>query len=292
MLTGDKFLKWSIGRIEIFQIVEVEAGGVIQSIIRSATSVNIREIKWLSPHFADEGGKLKAQVQCFLIKSGNRNILIDSCNGNDKKRTDLAAWSNLRTGFLEKLKSVSVAPEDIDIAACTHLHCDHVGWNTKRENGIWVPTFPKAKYLFARREYDYWARKPEKEIADDKAAFDDSVAPIVKARQARLVGVNHRIDRYIKFISSPGHTPHHTSVAIEAGGQKALISGDFLHHPCQVARPEWSTDSDTFPGKAEESRRRILGEIAERGVLLIGSHFADPVAGRVVRSGYGYAFKT
>lgn len=284
-------LKWTIGEVEVFQIVELKAGELIQSIIKSATPENIRDIGWLSPHFADEAGKLKALVQGFLIRSDNKSILIDTCNGNDKARTDVPEWANLRTDFLKKLGEIGVAPTDVDIVACTHLHMDHVGWNTKLEAGVWVPTFPNAKYLFARKEYEYWEQKPEKEIADDKAAFDDSVTPIVRAGLAKLVDVDHEIDRHVSFIPTLGHTPAHVSVRIQSQGQRAIISGDFLHHPCQIANPQWNSDADTLPDKAAETRKRILDQIAGTDTLLIGSHFANPVAGRVVPSNDGLIFK-
>ncbi len=284
-------LKWTIGEVEVFQIVELDAGELIQSIIKNATPGNIRDIGWLYPHFADEAGRIKALVQCFLMKSDNKSILIDTCNGNDKARTDVPEWANLQTDFLKKLGDIGVTETGVDVVACTHLHMDHVGWNTKLKRGAWVPTFPNAKYLFARKEYEYWVQKPDKEIADDKAAFDDSVSPIVKAGLSKLVEVDHRIDRHVSFIPTPGHTPTHVSVLIESQNQRAIISGDFLHHPCQIANPEWSTDADTFPDKAIETRQRILDEVASTDTLLIGSHFANPVAGRVVRFKDGFVFK-
>jgi len=269
---------WKIGDVEIFQIVELECGKIIQEIIKEATPENIKKIKWLHPNFADDKGNLKALVQCFLIKSENKNILIDTCNGNDKNRTDVPEWANLKTDFLKKIT------EQIDIVACTHLHMDHVGWNTILKDGKWVPTFPKAKYLFSKKEYEYWKEKPEKEITDDKTAFDDSITPIVEAGLAEFVDANHKIDKNISFIPTPGHTPSHVCILIESQNQKAIISGDMIHHPCQIANPEWETDADTFPEKATESRKRIINEIADKDILLIGSHFANPVAGKVKKS--------
>ncbi len=281
-------LKWTIGDIEVYQIVELEAGTIIQSIIKNATRENIRQIDWLYPHFADAEGNLRAQVQGFLIRSDNKNILIDTCNGNDKVRNDVPVWARLKTDFLSKLNEIGVAPMAVDIVACTHLHTDHVGWNTKLEGNVWVPTFPNAKYLFIRDEYAYWEKKPEKEVADHKAAFDDSVNPIVKAGLAELVDVDHKIDRHVSFIPAPGHTPAHVCVFIESAGQRAIISGDFLHHPCQIAKPQWAMDADTFPDKALVTRQSILNRIAGTNTLLIGSHFANPVAGRVVQKGDGF----
>ncbi len=283
-------LKWTIGEVEIFQIIEIEAGKVIQSITKNATPENIQGIRWLYPHFADEAGNLKGLVQGFLIKSDNKSILIDTCNGNDKIRTDIPEWANLQTDFLQQLGEIGVTATHIDVVACTHLHMDHVGWNTKWENGVWVPTFPNAKYLFAQKEYEYWVQKPDKELADAKAAFDDSVSPIVKAGLAELVDVNHKIDRHISFLPTPGHTPAHVSVLIESQNQRAIISGDLLHHPCQIANPQWITDTDTFPDSALAVRQRVLDQIADTDTLLIGSHFANPVAGRVVRLKDGLIF--
>lgn len=283
-------LRWKVGDVEIFQIVELEAGAIIQSIIKNATPENIRSIEWLYPHFADESGNLKALVQGFLIKSNNKYILIDTCNGNDKSRTDVPEWSNLKIDFIGNLAKIGVNPSEIDVVACTHLHMDHVGWNTRLENGKWVPTFPNARYLFAQKEYDYWFQKPEKEIADDKAAFDDSVSPIINAGLASLVDYDHKIDKNISFIPSPGHTPGHVSVRIVSSDEQAIISGDFLHHPCQIAEPTWFTDADTIPDQGIDTRMKLLDFIADSGSLLIGSHFANPVAGRVQRKNGKFVF--
>lgn len=284
-------MEWKIGNVEIFQIVELEAGDVIQSVIKDATPENIKKIDWLYPHFVDETGKLKALVQSFIIKSDNHIILVDTCNGNDKTRTNIPEWSNLQTGFLNKLADSGISEKDIDIVVCTHLHCDHVGWNTKFESGAWTPTFPNAKYLFVREEYDYWVNKPDNELADDKASFDDSVYPIVKAGAAELVSTTHKIDGHVSFIPTSGHTPSHISVLIESQKQRAIISGDILHHPCQIANVEWKADGDTLPDKAMLSRQRILDEIADTDTLLIGSHFSNPVAGKVLRAKGGFVFK-
>ena len=173
------------------------------------------------------------------------------------------------------------------MVACTHLHMDHVGWNTRLVGGKWVPTFPNAQYLFAREEYEYWVKRPAKEIADDKAAFDDSVDPIIRAGLAKLVEVNHMVDGHVRFRPTPGHTPSHISVVIESQDEHAIISGDFLHHPCQIAEPQWTTDADTYPKLAVKTRKDLLEELAGSNALLIGSHFANPVAGRVARSDMG-----
>ncbi len=283
-------LKWKIGDVEIFQIVEIEdCGKLIQSIIKDATSENVRKIKWLYPHFAGKKGNLKAAVQSFLIKSGKNNILVDPCNGNNKIRTDISEWSNLQTNFIKNLNKI-IREKEINIVACTHMHCDHVGWNTMLENSNWVPTFQNAKYLFVKEEYDYWKNKPDKEIADDRAAFNDSVVPIIKEGLAQFVKTDYKIDKNISLIPTPGHTPGHVSILIESKRKRAIISGDILHHPCQIANPEWSTDS-SLPDIAKGTRKRMLEEIADTDTLFIGSHFSNPVAGNIIKSKKGFVFK-
>jgi glyoxylase-like metal-dependent hydrolase (beta-lactamase superfamily II) len=284
-------MKWVIGEVEIFQIVEMEGGELIQSSIKNATPENIRNISWLHPNFADERGNLKALVQSFLLKSKGKNILIDTCNGNDKNRPTCPTWGKLHTNFLDRLSNLGIKESDIDRVVCTHLHFDHIGWNTKLENGVWRPTFPNSKYIFVKDEYKYWEQKPDKEVEDDKLAFDDSVVPVVKSGLAQFVDSEYKLDDNISLTSTFGHTPGHVSVLIQSQGKRAIISGDFLHHPCQIANPEWIMNADTFPDKALETRVKMLNEIADTDILLIGTHFADPVAGYVIRLDQGFVFK-
>lgn len=284
-------LKWTIGNVEILQIVEMEDNDLFSTFIPEAKQEKILEIEWLKPYFADENGKLKALVQSFVIKSNGKNILIDTCNGNGKERPNMPTWSNLQTDFLKKFTESGIAPESIDIVACTHLHFDHVGWNTKLENGKWAPTFSNAKYLFSKEEYDYWIKKPEKEMIDDFNGIDDSVTPIVDAGLAKFIADDYSIDENVRFISTPGHTPHHISLVIESQGKKAIISGDVMHHPCQIAHQEWITLADTYPDQTIETRKRFLNEVKDKNVLVIGSHFANPVAGKVVSLNNSYIFK-
>lgn len=281
-------MKWNIGQVEISQIIEMEGGELIQDSIPSATAANIKKIDWLFPNFTDKDGKLKALVQSFLIRSNGKNILIDTCNGNGKNRPTCPTWGNLNTDFLHTLNETGVKESDIDVVICTHLHFDHVGWNTKKENKAWIPTFPNAKYLFNEDEFNYWKQKPEKEVDDDKFAFDDSVSPIVEAGLSQVVNSNYRIDKNISLISTPGHTPGHISVVIESDGKKAIISGDFLHHPCQLENPEWTMLADTLPDKALKTRKEMLEKLVDTKVLFIGTHFANPVAGFIKHSNNGY----
>ncbi|MCL2384029.1 MAG: MBL fold metallo-hydrolase [Oscillospiraceae bacterium] len=285
-------LKWEIGDVQVFQIVELEAGEIIQSIINEAIPENIRRIDFVYPNFADEHGNLKALVQAFLIKVGDEYILVDTCNGNAKKRTDMPEWSNLDIDFLEQLYDLGIKETDIDYVICTHLHTDHVGWNTIFKDGKWVATFPNAKYIFAKEEYDYWKSKPENEIDDDKSAFDDSVEPIMNQGLGMLVGSNYRLNDNISLIPTVGHTPGHISVIIESNNEAAIITGDLLHHPCQIAYPNWNTEADGIKKEATISREKLLNEISNKNIMLIGSHFSNPVAGYVQKENDIFKFVT
>ncbi|HXS15347.1 MAG TPA: MBL fold metallo-hydrolase [Candidatus Saccharimonadales bacterium] len=287
-------LRWKIGNVEIFQIVEPldNAGEVMQSCLQEATPEILRSIDWLYPHFIDEKGKMKALVQSFLLKSNGTYILVDTCNGNGKIRSDFPEWSNLHTSYMENFLATGVKPEEVSLVISTHLHTDHVGWNTRYENGSLVPTFPNASYLFVDKDYEYWKSQPEKEMAADKEAFVDSVLPILDSGLGKIVNADYKIDEHISLLPTPGHTPGHVSIIIESNGQKALISGDFIHHPSQFVYPEWEMTANVLPEVATETRKKVLEELADTETLLLGSHFANPVAGKVVRGEKGFIFKT
>jgi glyoxylase-like metal-dependent hydrolase (beta-lactamase superfamily II) len=277
-------MNWRIGSVKIFQIVEMEGGDLIQESLPDATPQKIKKIKWLFPKFADKNGRLKALVQSFLIQSNGKNILIDTCNGNGKTRPTCPTWGTLNTNFLEKLKPLGLSKNDIDFVVNTHLHFDHVGWNTQKKNEKWVPTFPNAKYFFVETEYHYWKTKPDKEAKDDILSFEDSVDPIVKAGLAKLVKSDFRIDENIKLVPTPGHTPGHISIMIESSSNKALISADFMHHPCQFEHPEWTMPADAMPETALKTRKKMFKMLANSNILFIGTHFANPVAGKLTSS--------
>jgi glyoxylase-like metal-dependent hydrolase (beta-lactamase superfamily II) len=285
-------LRWTIGEVEVIQVVEMIDNELFPTFIPEATPEHVLAIDWMKPHFVGEKGNLNAQVQSFLIRSGKHLVLIDTCNGNDKSRPNVPTWGNLKINFLDRLEACGVRASDITVVTCTHLHFDHVGWNTKRENGAWVPTFPNARYLFSKQEYEYWIKRPEKEMIDDLNGIDDSVTPIVGAGLAEFIADDCRIDEHVYCMPTPGHTPHHISIGIESKGKKAVITGDVLHHPCQVAHPEWTTLADTYPDQTVETRKKFLSSVTNTDTLVIGSHFANPVAGYVVKRHNTASFRT
>jgi glyoxylase-like metal-dependent hydrolase (beta-lactamase superfamily II) len=279
-----KNLKWTIGDFTIVPLFEVDAGVVIDEIITDATASSLREIEWLVPNFVEDG-HLKAVVQSFLVISDELRLVVDTCVGNDKVREEMPEWNQLHTSFLQRFTEADCPLESVDLVVCTHLHFDHVGWNTQLIEGSWKPTFPRARYIFCEPEYAYWTGNPANEIKDDLEGIQDSVVPIVNAGLADFVPPDAVLRHGITLIPTPGHTPFHVSVLIESNGRQALITGDAFHHPCQIARPSWGTLSDTYIDQARTTRKQIIDRFADTDTLIIGSHFAAPTAGRLRTDG-------
>jgi glyoxylase-like metal-dependent hydrolase (beta-lactamase superfamily II) len=183
-------------------------------------------------------------------------------------------------------------PDSINYVLCTHLHVDHVGWNTRLVNGKWVPTFPKASYIMEKKELEFWGKIDEKATPDfmqvQRRVFADSVQPVFDAGLAKPVEGAPQICEGVRLVPTPGHTPGHCSVLIESKGEKALITGDFMHHPIQFHNPALVTPFDVDNDAAVATRRRVFGEYTDTPTLIIGTHFAGPTAGKLVRDGDGY----
>jgi glyoxylase-like metal-dependent hydrolase (beta-lactamase superfamily II) len=283
-------LRWTIGGIRITQIIETSAGSIIEEILPDIEQRDLEKLPWLYPYFADREGKLHAVVQAFLLETGSDVILIDPCVGNGKPRKDMAVWNNLQTGFLSALESFCGSVDAVTKVFCTHLHFDHIGWNTRWDGMAWVPTFPSAEYLLTTQEFDYWKSVPEAEIDDDRVGFTDSILPVYEAGLVRLVSTDEKIARGVRLIPTPGHTPGHVSVVVEADGESAVITGDAIHHPCQIAHPEWRNIADTIPEKGHETRTEFIRAFGQTSTLVIGTHFSQPTAGRIVLVDGEYRF--
>jgi glyoxylase-like metal-dependent hydrolase (beta-lactamase superfamily II) len=241
-----------------------------------------------------ESGKLVFSFQCFIVRTGHHTILIDSCLGNDKERPTRPQFHRLRTPFLADLAEAGVKVEDVDYVMCTHLHWDHVGWNTRLENGRWVPTFPNARYIMARREFEHWhAFQQRGEDSPHRLAFEDSVLPVVRAGQSVLVDDDYAFEDGLWFESAPGHTPGNVVIHARSGNDRAVFLGDVLHHQLQLAKPEWSTAACSDRELSRRTRTRLIEEYAESGMRLLPAHFPAPTIGRIVRRGdaYRYAFE-
>jgi glyoxylase-like metal-dependent hydrolase (beta-lactamase superfamily II) len=235
-------------------------------------------------------GKLVLCVQSFVIKTPHHNILIDSCVGNHKPRPARPMWNMMNSDRFEKgLAATGLTVNDIDYVMCTHLHVDHVGWNTKLENGRWVPTFPKAKYIMADRELAYWTQKEK----DDPAFcpwITDSVLPIVAAKREQIVKSDHAFSEELQFIPTPGHTIDHFAVLVGRPGEDALITGDMIHSPLQGRYPELGMRADYDSNQAGMTRRKVFDRFCEESTLMCVTHFPMPSTGRVRRWGDGYKF--
>jgi glyoxylase-like metal-dependent hydrolase (beta-lactamase superfamily II) len=279
-------MKWTIGDVTVTKIVELEMAGGTRFLLPQATREEILPIGWLRPHFADEDGRLRMSIHSFIVETANRRIVVDTCLGNDKQGRRIPHWNDRSGPFLRDLAEAGFPAESIDTVLCTHLHVDHVGWNTRLENGKWVPTFPRACYLMGRAEYQHWRTVTDR--PDMETIFTDSVTPIIEAGLAQMVETDEKICDEISLIPTVGHTPGHVSVMIRSRGEQALITGDFMHHPCQIAHPEWSTLADSDPEQGIATRREMFQRFADTPVLILGTHFAGVTAGRIVRDGDGY----
>lgn len=276
-------MKWKIGDVTVTRIAEFETVGGTKFILPQAAPDEIREIPWLIPRYATAEGKLRMSIHALAVETPSRRIIVDTCIGNDKQGRHVSLWNNLNTPFLFKLAEAGFAPETIDTVFCTHMHVDHVGWNTRLVAGQWVPTFPKARYLFGRTEYDFW--KDNEEISEQKAVIADSVNPIIGAGLAEFIPGEHQIADEISTMPTPGHTPGHLSVRIRSRGEDALLLGDVAHHPCQMAHLDWSSTIDSDPLQSARTRETVFGALAGTKTLVIGGHF-DP--GYVVRDGNAF----
>ena len=286
MATEYPVLRWKVGAVRIARIVEIEGPSPGSFFFAQATPERLLQHAWLRPAFLTGDGRVLAAIHCFVIESDGRTIVVDTCVGNDKPR-DVKAWHQRQGPFLRDLAEAGYPRETVDAVVCTHLHVDHVGWNTMLVDGRWVPTFPKARYLFGRREWAHWQNEPQ---GPDRAVRDDSVRPILEAGLAELVESDQRITSEVFLEPTPGHTPGHVSVRISSRGEEAVITGDLMHHPVQCAEVSWASRFDVDPEAARRTRRAFLERYAGRPVLVLGTHFAAPTGGRLVRDGAAFRF--
>ena len=276
--------RWKVGDVTITQLVEQVDTEIGIQVLPDAVPEQIAKIPWLRPHFATPEGAMIFHIQALIIESQSQRIVVDTCIGNDKN-INMEGWANLQGPFLKEFADLGFAPDSIDRVICTHLHVDHVGWNTRREAGKWVPTFPNARYLMVKEEFDFWNSLEEDPFGD---VFNESVRPVMDAGLADLVKSDHGVNDEIRFESTPGHTPGHISVHISSAGEEAVITGDMIHHPCQMARPGWQSNFDADKAEAQATRAAFLKRYADRPVLILGTHFAGPVGGKIVRDGDAY----
>jgi glyoxylase-like metal-dependent hydrolase (beta-lactamase superfamily II) len=278
-------MHWNVGKVKITKIVELETVGSTRFILPLAGNEEIRNLPWLIPHFATEEGRLKMSIHALVVETPARRIVVDTGLGNDKQGRNVPTWNNRKDPFLETMTAAGFPPDSIDTVLCTHLHVDHVGWNTKLVGGAWLPTFAKARYVFGKTEYEHW--RDHSDAPDKTAVFNDSVKPIVDAGKADLVASDARLCDEITLIPTPGHSPGHISLHIQSDGETGLLTGDVAHHPCQMAHLDWSSTADSDPVQSAATRRQLFARFADTPTLVIGGHFS---AGQIRRDGDAFKF--
>lgn len=285
----------TLGDLTISAILETERLGKApeEFFIGATREAAARHYETMEPFLYDPGsGRIIMAFQSFVVRTPEHTILVDTCNG-EEKFTDVVVWPT--RPWLERFHALGLSFADIDYVLCTHLHIDHTGWNTRLENGAWVPTFPNARYIFSRTEYDYWRKVAETGIVPPlqrDGIWQTNCLPVMEAGQAVLVEGRHEIGRHVVIEPSPGHSPGHYCVRIRSDGQEAVALGDLIHHPLQCREPDWSTRYCWNPEMAARSRRALLDSAARRGTLLLPTHFPGATAGYVDAAGEGaYEFR-
>jgi glyoxylase-like metal-dependent hydrolase (beta-lactamase superfamily II) len=280
---------WTIGDVTVTRVVELwDFQDNIQMTMPDATADEVIAMLWLHPHYATPDGKQRMNFQGFVVQAPGRVIVVDSCIGAGRQR-DFDVFCDLPEGFLEDLESLGISRHDVDTVMCTHLHFDHVGWNTYRdpETGEYRPTFPNARYLFGRTEYEAWQNTIRRDGVHTDTHLVECVDPIVALGLADFIEADHEIAPGIWCEPSHGHTPGHVHVRIRSQGHEAIITGDLMHHPMQVAMPYRQATFDMDKEAGRQTRMGFVEKYADSGVMVIGAHFAGPTAGHIVTHGEG-----
>jgi len=278
----------ALGDLEICGLVDLDRFDLpLSMLLPDADLAMLQPFPWLFPDALSDG-MLHLKIRSWLLRLDGRVILIDTCVGDHKARPNRPDWHR-RDGsvLLHALAAQGLRPEDVDIVMCTHLHADHVGWNTKLDNGRWVPTFPNARYVCGRAEYRHWEGDHAKG-GDNHGSFADSVLPVMDAGRMDLVDEGWDLARGLTLQTAAGHSPGHMCIHADHG-DGAVFAGDAIHSPVQLARPDWSSAFCSNPAQARATRRALLEQIADTGRWLVPAHFADPGWLRITASGDGFA---
>jgi len=281
---------FKIGNLEIQQVVEMQAPFFgVKDFLPTSDSNKVQMLKPLVEPWAlcPDTGKIILAVQTYVVRTSKHTILLDTCVGCDKFSA-IPAW-NMRSdnGWLSRLASAGVSPESVDYVFCTHLHGDHVGWNTLLRDGRYVPTFPNAKYIFAKKEIDFQSTRTEE---NRKRSYQQSIVPVLEAGQAQLVDTDFALDDEVWLVPTPGHTPGHVAVHLKSAGMEAVMIGDAMHSPLQCVHPEWSSKPDSDPIIAAKTRIDLIENCIAHDYLVLTSHFPLPSIGKLTGTGDGLGF--
>jgi glyoxylase-like metal-dependent hydrolase (beta-lactamase superfamily II) len=290
-MAAEHMKTWTIGNVKVTRIVELNNHvDPLSVLLKDGSPELMKKYDWLFPNFATPAGDMIISFQCFVVQTPRRRIMVDTCIGNGRWR-EHPVFVNMQTSFLEDITRAGCPPESIDTVLCTHMHFDHVGWNTRKVNGQWVPTFPNARYLISTREWNHWKQVPRDGTVHAQHLVD-SIQPVLDAGLVVFVASDHRIARELRLFPTPGHTPGHVSVAISSQGEKAVITGDLMHHPIQIAEPDLLANFCIDAKKACRTRRKFVTTYQNRKVFILGSHFCDPTGGWIIKDEKGWRFET
>jgi glyoxylase-like metal-dependent hydrolase (beta-lactamase superfamily II) len=286
--SGHPGATWRIGAITVHRVHELTLTGMGRTVFADLPPDIVPHTPWLAGAHADASGELLGSVHTFAVEIAGRKVLIDTGIGNDKTLPN-PAWSGLGTPYLDRLAAAGFPPDSVDLVVNTHLHGDHIGWNTRLEDGRWVSTFRNARYLTARTEYEYWyaAELPP----ERRPMFTESVDPVRDSGLLDLVDVPStglEVVPGLTLVPAPGHTPGQVAVRLASEGRTALITADCMHHPVQLARTDVCSVFDVDPAQAMRTRQELLADAERTGTLLLGTHFAPPTGGYLTRDGDGY----
>jgi glyoxylase-like metal-dependent hydrolase (beta-lactamase superfamily II) len=283
-----------IGEFELIRVADIErqampTGRGFPDLTRDMLQGYLRRFgpTMIDPDTLD----LVLSFHSWVLRRGDQVLLVDCCLGDDKERPTRPKWHRRRGGFLQRLAAAGVNPGDVNAVMCTHLHSDHVGWNTRLVDGRWVPTFPNARYIMAETEYLHWRERAARDPMVNNGSYADSVLPVVESGQAELVAMNHRVATGVHFEPAPGHTPGTVLIHVEDGGQHGVCTGDILHHPFQLDCPEMLSGYCDDPAMSARSRVALCERYADTPSRLLTAHFPDPSSGFIRRDGKRFRFE-
>jgi glyoxylase-like metal-dependent hydrolase (beta-lactamase superfamily II) len=280
--------RWQIGDVRLTAIVEAETSAIPpQLFFPDVVTDDVTSVGWMSDGAASSDGRIAFRVQAFVVETRGLVVLVDPCVGNAKQRS-LAFWNDLQLPWLDRFTAAGFDPRDVDLVVHTHLHEDHIGWDTHRLGDEWVPTFTNARHVYVGDELDY-AMRMDRRTEDDPYA--DSIAPILDAGLGDVVGAGATLADGVRLIATPGHTPGHAAVAIDTSGDPLVITGDLLHHQLQLANPRIAEIADWDVDLARETRSAFFSEQCKAGSLVAGTHFPIAPVGRIEPNGAVWRFR-
>jgi glyoxylase-like metal-dependent hydrolase (beta-lactamase superfamily II) len=283
-------MRFDRGGVTIHRLVESESPVEMrhaQDFHPNLTAERLAENRgWMRPSMLDEADRIILCFQSHVVRTPHHVVLVDACLGNGKDRPAHPDWHRKSDNhWMHALAQAGLTVEDIDIVCCTHLHVDHVGWNTRLLDGRWVPTFPRARYLFSAKELAFWQAR---QATDPLPWITDSVLPVVEAGRVDLVASDHAVDDHLRLLPTPGHTIDHFAVEMGRGRADAVITGDLVHTPLQARYPDLTMRLDHDAAQAVATRRAFFERVCETDTLCCFAHFPSPSTGLVRRWGDGF----